>query len=248
MDQEADESLDVQEAPDAGGSPTGAGISRRRVLKYGACGLACLGAGGAAYYALKRGGSVARAVVGAVNEAVADATAATDVFKNDAPKGELWELWQKRGWAREARHYLKLGGNLQCKLCPNECLLGPEDRSHCRNRVHKDGTLYTMTYGYPCSRQIDPIEKKPLFHFLPGTRILSLATVGCNLHCLNCQNWEISQKKPEETKDPRGKPIRLNPQLQTLTSEDLARLSMFPEDVVAMAQYVGSLSVAYTYS
>jgi len=249
MDQEADEGLDAQGAPPTGGNPGGPGISRRRMLKYGLYGLAGLGAGGAAtYYALKRGGSVAKAVADAVNEAVADATTTTEVFKNDAPKGELWELWKKRGWVKEARHYLKLARNVQCKLCPNECLLEPEDRSHCRNRVNKDGTLYTMTYGNPCSFHVDPIEKKPLFHFLPGTSIFSIATSGCGFRCLNCQNWEISQRKPEETKDPRGKQIRLNPQLKSLTREDVDRLSIFPEDVVAMAEYTDSPSVAYTYS
>jgi uncharacterized Fe-S radical SAM superfamily protein PflX len=66
-------------------------------------------------------------------------------------------------------------------------------------RVNIDGVLRTVVYGYPCSIHIDPVEKKPLFHFLPGTPILSLATIGCNLHCLNCQNWEISQANPEQS-------------------------------------------------
>ena len=110
----------------------------------------------------------------------------------------------------EARHYLKLGRNVQCKLCPNECLLEPEDRGHCRNRVNKDGKLYTLAYGNPCALHVDPIEKKPLFHFLPGTTAFSLATAGCGFRCLNCQNWDISQRKPEETKDPRGEPVRLD--------------------------------------
>ena len=108
---------------------------------------------------------------------------------------------------KEASHYLKLGRNVQCKVCPNNCLLAPGDRSHCRNKVNHDGTLYTLAYGNPCTFHVDPVEKKPLFHFLPGSRTFSLATSGCVFRCLNCQNWEISQKKPEETKDPRGRGV-----------------------------------------
>jgi hypothetical protein len=75
--------------------------------------------------------------------------APADIFAGDAPKGELWELWRKRGWVKEASHYLKLGRNVQCKVCPNNCLLVPGDRSHCRNKVNHDGTLYTLVYANP---------------------------------------------------------------------------------------------------
>ena len=70
---------------------------------------------------------------------------------------------------KEASHYLKLGRNVQCKVCPNNCILEPGDRSHCRNKVNRDGTLYTLVYGNPCTFHVDPVEKKPLFHFMPGT-------------------------------------------------------------------------------
>jgi pyruvate formate lyase activating enzyme len=171
------------------------------------------------------------------------------VFKNGAPKGELWELWQKRGWVKEARHYLKLGENLQCQICPNECILEPEDRGRCRNKVHKNGTLYTMAYGNPCSFRTDPIEKKPLFHFIPGTDVYSIATSGCGFRCLNCQNWDISQRKPEETKDARGESMRRNSRfLHSVTRAYTDRLSMFPEDVVDLAEYFDCPSIAYTYS
>jgi pyruvate formate lyase activating enzyme len=242
MDQEASQSLDPLDRPEGPARRPAPRTSRRRFLKYGVCGLACLGAGGAgAYWAVKRGGSVVQAVT--------EASSASEVFKNDAPKGQLWQRWQKRGWVKEARHYLKLGRNIQCKLCPNECLLEPEDRGRCRNKVHKDGTLYTLAYGNACSLGVDPIEKKPLFHFLPGTRVFSFATSGCGFRCLNCQNWAISQRKPEESKDPRGEPFRLNPDnLRPLTQQDVDRLSMFPEDAVALAEYLDSPSIAYTYS
>jgi pyruvate formate lyase activating enzyme len=79
-------------------------------------------------------------------------------------------------------------------------VIEPGQSGECRVRINIDGVLRTVVYGYPCSIHIDPIEKKPLFHFLPGTKILSIATVGCNLHCKNCQNWEISQANPEDSR------------------------------------------------
>ena len=93
-------------------------------------------------------------------------------------------------------------------------------------RVNIDGVLRSVVYGYPCSAHVDPVEKKPLFHFLPGTGILSIATVGCNLHCKNCQNWEISQANPEQS---RAFPCS-------------------PEKVVTLARQQRCLSIAYTYT
>ena len=87
---------------------------------------------------------------------------------------------------------------VQCELCPKLCLIQPGQSGECRVRINIDGVLRTVVYGYPCSINIDPVEKKPLFHYLPGSSILSVATVGCNLHCKNCQNWEISQANPED--------------------------------------------------
>lgn len=178
-----------------------------------------------------------------------DAEAPAEVFKGGAPDEELWARWSERAWVREASHYLKLGANVQCKVCPNNCILEPGDRSHCRNKVNRNGTLYTMVYGNPCTFHVDPVEKKPLFHFYPGTHAFSLATSGCVFRCLNCQNWEISQKMPEETKDPSGPELRLRPPLpSSLTYEDVARISLFPDDLVAVSKALRCPSVAYTYS
>ena len=172
-----------------------------------------------------------------------------DIFKQDAPNDAVWALWRERGWVKEAAHYLKLERNVQCKLCPNNCLLAPGDRSHCRNKINRDGTLYTLAYGNPCNCHVDPVEKKPLFHFLPGSRTFSLATSGCVFRCLNCQNWEISQRRPEDTKDPTGPALRLRPPLPTNWADiDMARVSLFPDDVVAVAKALRCPSVAYTYS
>ncbi len=220
-------------------------MSRRRMIKYGSLGLAGVGL---AAGALRYGGTLGAYLLERAVEEVRRQMPA-EVFRKDAPQGVLWQQWQQRGWVREARHYLKLGENIQCKLCPNECLLAPEDRGRCRGRVSKDGKLYTMSYGDPCSFHVDPIEKKPLFHFLPGTGVFSIATSGCGFRCLNCQNWDISQRKPEESKDPRGEPLRLDPRsLHSLSMEDMARASMFPDDVVALARYFDCPSIAYTYS
>lgn len=98
---------------------------------------------------------------------------------------------------------------VQCELCPKECVIEPGQSGECRVRVNLGGTLRSVVYGHPCSIHIDPVEKKPLFHFLPGTGILSIATVGCNLHCRNCQNWEISQANPEDSSAYKHSPLQL---------------------------------------
>jgi pyruvate formate lyase activating enzyme len=142
------------------------------------------------------------------------------VFKGDAPK----KLWK---WSREGFSYKKLNNNkVVCSICPNRCLLTPGDRSVCRSKVNMNGTLYSLAYGNPCSVNVDPIEKKPLFHFKPRSKTFSIATAGCNFRCLNCQNWEISQAKPEEVRN----------------------YELFPDDVVEATQQIGAPSIAYTYS
>ncbi len=141
------------------------------------------------------------------------------IFKNDAPS----KPWK---WSIEAFHYTSSGRKVQCQVCPNRCTLSPGDRSICRSKVNIGGKLYSLTYGNPCSVNVDPIEKKPLNHFYPGTSILSIATTGCNFRCLNCQNWEISQKKPEEVR----------------------HTELFPADVVKTAKRGRTPSIAFTYS
>jgi pyruvate formate lyase activating enzyme len=140
-------------------------------------------------------------------------------FRNDAP-AELWK------WSREARFYTSTGSLVHCRLCPHQCILGENDRGFCRARVVKGGKLHTLDYGNPCAVHLDPIEKKPFYHFHPTMPILSLATAGCNLRCINCQNWPISQSKPEQT-----------------DNEDL-----MPEQLVALCQEKKIPALAYTYS
>lgn len=115
---------------------------------------------------------------------------------------------------------------VQCELCPKTCLIEQGQSGDCRIRINIDGVLRTVVYGYPCSIAMDPVEKKPLFHFLPGSKILSTATVGCNLHCKNCQNWTISQANPEDSE------------------------AVFcpPEKLVELAKEYRCPSLAYTYT
>jgi len=115
---------------------------------------------------------------------------------------------------------------VQCELCPNGCILELGQHSKCRARMNKDGTLYSLVYGKPCAVHVDPIEKKPFFHFLPGSTAFSIATAGCVLSCKFCQNWQISQAKPEDT-----------------DTYDLP-----PEKVVSNAVAYKCKSVTYTYT
>lgn len=100
-----------------------------------------------------------------------------------------------------ARHYDRLeAGAVQCRLCPRCCLLKEGQTGYCRVRRNEGGVLVSLVYGRLCAANVDPIEKKPLYHFLPGTKSLSLATVGCSMRCLFCQNWDISQAEPGDFK------------------------------------------------
>lgn len=100
---------------------------------------------------------------------------------------------------KECLFYTKLkDGAVRCALCPHSCLIKPGGHGLCRSRINRDGSLYSEAYGRPCALAIDPIEKKPLYHFHPGEECLSLACTGCNLRCKGCQNHDISQVKPTE--------------------------------------------------
>ena len=90
-------------------------------------------------------------------------------------------------------------GRIQCELCPRLCQVERGKRGYCRVRENIDGQYFSLVYGNPCAVHIDPIEKKPFFHVLPSTLSFSLATAGCNLNCKFCQNWEISQARPDDT-------------------------------------------------
>ncbi len=117
------------------------------------------------------------------------------------------------------------GGEIQCELCPHRCRVAKGKRGICRVRENRDGKYYSLVYGNPCAVHLDPIEKKPFSHVLPGTNSFSLATAGCNFQCKFCQNWEISQVSPE----------------------DVYSFEAPPELTVNRAKENGARSVAYTY-
>lgn len=116
--------------------------------------------------------------------------------------------------------------NVECTLCPRRCRIPEGGRGDCRVRTNVGGKLFSLVYGKPCAVHVDPIEKKPFYHVLPGTSSFSIATAGCNLHCKYCQNWTISQRPPEETEN----------------------IDLPPEEVVHNALKNNCRSVAYTYS
>jgi pyruvate formate lyase activating enzyme len=182
------------------------GITRKEFLKFlgiGASALICAGQG-YGFWPVKADGT--RSIKG-------------EIFKDDAPS----KPWK---WSMEAYHYTSDGTTVQCEVCPNRCILSPGDRSICRSRVNIGGKLYSLAYGNPCAVHLDPIEKKPLNHFYPGTAVFSIATTGCNFRCLNCQNWEISQRRPE----------------------DVHHVELFPGEVVNTAKIKKAPSISYTYS
>ena len=126
-----------------------------------------------------------------------------------------------------ARYYEKLAdGRIHCLLCPNSCRLSEGRIGTCRARKNVNGELISLVYGQVASAHVDPIEKKPFFHVLPGSQAYSIATPGCNMRCLFCQNWEISQAFPWEVQTQR----------------------MTPEQVVAAALESGCESIALTYT
>ncbi len=128
---------------------------------------------------------------------------------------------------KEALVYQKLeGSKIKCNLCSHRCVISPGKKGICRVRENRGGVLYTLVYGKTVTNNIDPIEKKPLFHFYPGSKSYSIATAGCNFRCLHCQNWQISQLKDGE-----------------IPGEEFA-----PEEIVENAVGSGCESIAYTYT
>ncbi|HUW58667.1 MAG TPA: AmmeMemoRadiSam system radical SAM enzyme [Planctomycetota bacterium] len=105
------------------------------------------------------------------------------------------------GVPRECLFYAKLdGAEVRCELCPHACRVPDGERGVCGVRVNQGGTYRTLVYDRVCSFHIDPIEKKPFYHYLPGTDAVSVATAGCNMSCKFCQNWQISQARPEDVR------------------------------------------------
>ena len=126
----------------------------------------------------------------------------------------------------ECRYYKPSGSTVECLLCPHHCRIADGKTGICRSRRNLNGRLVSDVYAKPCALAIDPIEKKPLYHFHPGTQCLSIACTGCNFRCLNCQNHDISQASPVDA--------------------DHYRLT--PEEVVALCLKHHCPGIAYTYT
>ena len=128
---------------------------------------------------------------------------------------------------KEAAYYISNpDGTVVCTLCPHRCKIDEAKCGRCRSRINRGGHLYSLAYARICAMHADPMEKKPLFHFLPGATCFSIASAGCNLSCLNCQNWSVSQVSPME----------------------IPSQTLLPEDCVRLAKKYGCRAVAYTYT
>ena len=137
------------------------------------------------------------------------------------------KLFQKTESLHEGRWWEPMSdGRVHCYLCPRHCHIGEGQSGFCFIRVNEGGKLYSLGYASPAALQIDPIEKKPLNHFLPGTRVFPLGTAGCNMGCFFCQNWDISKSK----------------------SDQVRSTHIPPEDIVALAVSNGCPSIAFTYN
>ena len=127
----------------------------------------------------------------------------------------------------ECRYYKRLDdGRVECQLCPHHCHIANGKTGRCGSRRNQEGMLVSEVYAKPCSLAIDPVEKKPLYHFHPGTTCLSLACTGCNFRCLNCQNHDISQASPDE----------------------VDHYDLTPEQIVSLCQKHHCPGIAYTYT
>lgn len=134
--------------------------------------------------------------------------------------GSLWK------WSKDAMYWTTTPRGPKCLLCPHECVIGEGKAGLCHTRINYQGKIYSITYGNPCAVNIDPIEKKPFNHFLPGSKAFSIGTAGCNLACLNCQNWTISQVGPTESRN----------------------YDLMPDQLVTQALADQCQTIAYTYT
>jgi pyruvate formate lyase activating enzyme len=137
------------------------------------------------------------------------------------------EVDEESIFRREASYYEKLPElKVECRLCPRRCSVDDAERGYCGVRENWEGTYYTLVYGRACTYHLDPVEKKPLFHFLPGSAAFSVSTAGCNVECKFCQNWQLSQSRPEA----------------------LPSYPLPPKVLLAEADRAGAQVVAFTYA
>ena len=140
---------------------------------------------------------------------------------------------------KKADYFEKKNNSVQCQLCPHVCKIKESDVGLCAARINKNNQLYTLTYARTSSKHLDPIEKKPLYHFKPRSLVYSVGSMGCNLACPFCQNWEISQYKNDFDES------KLESIVEAMT------LKTLPEELVLEAKMLkeqGNMGIAYTYN
>jgi pyruvate formate lyase activating enzyme len=146
----------------------------------------------------------------------------------------LWEiitpspaLAKEEPILKEVRFYKKLSDlKIQCEICPKKCEIADLERGYCGNKENRKGSYYSLVYGECCAAHVDPIEKKPLFHYLPSTKAFSIASVGCNFECKFCQNWRIAQYRPEQVES----------------------MYLPPKQIVSLSKREECPTIAYTYT
>lgn len=159
-------------------------------------------------------------VIGGCLLPFSDLASGADDGLPESEYGRIFHVKDARFWEQAD------GQSVQCGLCPRRCTIASGARGFCGVRQNRDGRLMTLAWGNACTLGIDPVEKKPLYHFMPGERAFSIATAGCNMKCKFCQNWNISQAKPENTRN----------------------YNLPPDDVVKLSIKHGCAAVAFTYS
>lgn len=127
---------------------------------------------------------------------------------------------------REASHYSETAKGVKCKLCPSECTPKPYQEGNCHTRFEKDGKMFTSGYGNPAIVSVDPPEKHHLFHFFPGEKLFTVGVAGCNLVCLNCNTWNLSQVSPEKTENQK----------------------ILPEEIILKAKEQGCSTIAFSHT
>jgi pyruvate formate lyase activating enzyme len=136
-------------------------------------------------------------------------------------------LAEEKSRLKEVRFYKKLPDfKIQCEICPKRCEIADLERGYCGNKENRKGVYYSLVYAESCAAHIDPIEKKPLFHYLPSTKAFSIASVGCNFECRFCQNWRIAQYRPEQVES----------------------FYLPPKEIVSLAKRKDCPTIAYTYT
>jgi pyruvate formate lyase activating enzyme len=155
---------------------------------------------------------------------------------NDAQGGPA------RQFTREVEYYERFpDGIIQCDVCPHQCMLSPGEVGFCRARTNVEGRHYTKAYANPCILRVDTVEKLPLSHFVPGEKMLTIAAGGCNLRCLYCQNWEQSQRPPDEQKTFH---LPVKEAIESAKKKGIRVIGFTYTDPIAFLEYAKDIAVA----